>query len=456
MGSMKIFTASLLLLAILFVPAGAQEPEEWSIDACIKYALENNIELKREGLNTEVARHDLNQSRLNALPDLNGQVNHDLGAGRVLDRGTYEWLNTQVSQGDLGLASNLTLFRGLQGYNAMKKAEADYRASVSNLEVAEDNLVLNIMNAYLDVLLNQELYEIAQEKVRVAELQVKRMEQLVEVGNAASGELLQVKSTASTEKYQMTLAKNRMNVAKLELAQRMNLPVDASFAINKPEIMEPSELQVPDLDAVYNKAAEILPHIDVAEYNITSSEKSLAVAWGALSPELFVRALYYSTYSDKLINPREVDPTNPVLEYPIPQQVLDNQYRQVTVGVNIPIFNKWQNRTAISKAKIGLKDAQLGLENTRQQLYKDIQKYHSELLGALDNYRSASESHANSQEAYRYAEERFRVGMATALELEEARNKLYEAQAEMVGSKYRFVFYEKILDFFRGEDVSFN
>ncbi len=456
MGSRNIISASLFLLAFFCAPVGAQDQEEWSIDACITYALENNIELKREGLNTEIAKHDLNQSRLNALPDLNGQVNHDLGAGRILDRGTYEWLNTQVSQGDLGLASNLTLFSGLQGYNAMKKAAADYRASVSNLEVAEDNLVLNIMNAYLDVLLNQELYEIAHEKVRVAELQVERMEQLVEVGNAASGELLQVKSTASTEKYQMTLAKNRLNFSKLELAQRMNLPVDASFEINKPEIQDPSELQVPNLDDVYHKAAEILPHIDVAEFNITSSEKSLAVARGALSPELFVRALYYSTYSDKLINPREIDPANPVLEYPVPQQVFDNQYRQLTVGVNIPIFNKWQNRTNISKAKIGLMDAQLRLENTRQQLYKDIQKYHSELLGALDNYRSASESHANNQEAYRYAEERFRVGMATALELEEARNKLFEAQAEMVASKYRFVFYEKILDFYRGEDVNFN
>jgi outer membrane protein len=445
-----------LILALHTAGLRAQEQEPWSIEECIAYALENNIELKRQELNTAIKDKDLAQSKLNALPNLNGQVNHDLGSGRVLDRGTYEWVNTDVSQGDLGLVSNVTLFKGLQGLNAIKMAEADYNVASARMEASEDNLVLNIMTAYLEVLLKSELYEIAGEKVKVAEQQVERMEKLVEVGNAATGDLLEVKATATTEKYNMTLAGNNLTYARLELAQLLNHPDPMSFRVSRPEIGEPSLLELPGPDEIYGKALEVLPQVEAARHQLTYQSKQLAVARGALSPEFFVRALYYSNYSDKLINPREVDPRNPVLEYPVHQQVLDNQYKQVSIGLNIPVFNKWQNRTNISKAKIGLEDAHYQVEEVKQQLYKDIQRYYAEVLGALDNYEAARESHANSEEAYRYAEEKFKVGMATALELEEARNRLFAARAEMVNARYTFVFYLEILEFYQGNMISLN
>jgi outer membrane protein len=445
-----------LILPLLSAGLRAQEQEAWTIEECIAYALDNNIELKRQQLNTTVKDKDLAQSKLNALPNLNGQVNHDLGSGRILDRGTYEWVNTDVSQGDLGLVSNVTLFKGLQGLNAIRMAEADQDVAMARMEASEDNLVLNIMTAYLEVLLKRELFEIAGEKVAVAGQQVERMEKLVEVGNASVGELLEVKATATTEEYNLTLARNNLTYARLELAQLLNYPDPLAFRITSPEIVDPSLVELPDPEEVYSNALEVLPQVEAARHLITYQSKELAVARGALSPELFVRALYYSNYSDKLINPREEDPRNPMLDYPVQQQVLDNQYKQVSIGLNIPVFNKWQNRTKISKAKISLEDAQYQLEEVKQQLYKDIQRYYAEVLGALDNYEAAKETQANSEEAYRYAEEKFKVGMATALELEEARNRLFTSRSEMVNTRYVFIFYHEILEFYQGKMISLN
>ena len=433
----------------------AQAQEDWSLDDCISYALENNISLKRQELATTMDEKDLAQSKLNMLPDLNGQVEHNLGAGRVLDRGTYEWLNTDVSQGDLGVVSNVTLFDGLTGFHSIRMSKAQTRVSRANLELMENNLSLQVMTGYLDLLQKRELYEIASEKVEVTRLQVERMEKLVGVGNASAGELLEVKAQLSTEKYNMTLAKSNMEVSRLNLAQLMNLDAREGFSIIRPEIPDPSLLQLPDLQTVYDNALGVMPQIRGASHQIEARENSLAVARGQLSPEVYLRALYYSNYSDKLINPREPDPTQPQMEYPVHQQVLDNQYRQVSVGVNIPVFNKWQNRTNISKARINLEDARYELEESRQQLYKEIQQYHSDARAALDKYYAAVESRANSEEAFRYAEERFRVGMATALELEEARNRLFQARAEQVSARYVFVFYVKILDFYQGNDLVF-
>jgi outer membrane protein len=314
--------------------------------------------------------------------------------------------------------------------------------------------VLQVMTGYLELLRREELYEIAVEKSRITGLQVVRMEKLLEVGNASPGELLEVKAQASNERYNQTLAKNAMDEARLELAQLLNLAESDSFEIEAPEIAGPSPLQLPDLETVYANAVDILPQIRGAEHNIAYYEKNLAVARGELSPEVYLRALYYSNYSDKLINPREVDPFSPVLEYPIPQQVLDNQYRQVSVGVNIPVFNRWQNRTNISKAKVSLQDAQYRLEDSKQQLFKEIQKYHSDARAAMDNFLATEESVENYEEAFRYTEERYKVGMATALELEEARNRLYTALAERISARYVFVFYMEILNFYQGKEIS--
>ena len=441
---------------VIFISAGfsvlsfAQEAG-WSLDDCISYAMENNISLKRQALASDLNKKDLTQSKLNLLPNLNGQVQHNMGSGRLLDEGTYEWVNTDLRQGTLGLASNVTLFSGLTRYNTIKMMEANYLASRENLELFENNLLMQVMTAFLDLLRKVELFEIAVEKVKITDMQVDRMGMLMEVGNASAGELLEVKAQASVEKYNLTLSKNQVDVAKLALIHLLNLSDGETFEILKPEIPDPDLLQMPDLDIVYQTASSILPQIKSAEYTIDFYSRNLAVSRGALSPEVFARAFYNSNYNNLLTNPQD-----PAENYTFDQQILDNRYSQLSVGLTVPIFNKWEGRTNISKAKISLQDARYLLEDAKQQLLKDIQQYYTDALAAFDNYESAGESNANSEEAYRYAEEKFKVGMATALELEEARNRLFASRAEMISAKYVFVFYAKILDFYQGKEISFN
>jgi len=436
---------------LLFVASGmAQEKNSWTLDECITYALENNISLKRQELATELNKKDFEQSKLNALPNLNGQIQHNMGSGRLLDEGTYEWVNTDLRQGNLGLASSVTLFNGLTGYNTVRMMKANYLASLENLELYENNLLLQVMTAYLDMLRKAELYEISIEKVKITQLQVERMEMMMQVGNASEGEVLEVKAQASNEGYNMILAKNQVEVARLTLTQLLNLPEEESMDIIQPVIPEPNVLQMPDMDEVYQSALGLLPQIKAAEYTIDYYDRNLAVSRGALTPEVFARAYYNSNYNNLLPNPRNINE-----DYPFDQQIVDNRYSQLSVGITIPIFNKWQGRTGISKAKINLQDARYNLEYSKQQLFKEIQQYYTDAKASLENYNAASEILANSEEAYRYADEKFKVGMATALELAEARNRLFASRSEMVSAKYVFVFYLKILDFYQGKEIEF-
>ncbi len=427
----------------------------WTLDECIDHAIHYNLEMKRQELVLQSTGQDHRQSKLALLPNLNGSIEHQLGSGRTLDRGTYEWTNADVSQGDLGLQSEMTLFNGLQNLNSIKMSQASYRMSMEDLEAMEDNIILGVMTGYLDLLRKRELADVAENKVEVTRQQVERMERLVEVGNEPRGKLLEVNSQFYAAKLTLTQAVNAREIARLNLMHLMNMTEQTSFEIEKPIFPEPSMGDIPELDSVFSYALENLPQIKSAEFGIETQERFLALQKGKRSPRLYARGLYFSNYSDGLINPRDQDQSDPSMDYPLNQQLSDNQYKQVSMGLQFSIFNRWQVQTNINKAKIELQDADYQYSSAVLELQKSIQQYHTEALAALDNYRSANESVANSDEAYRFAEERFRVGTGTALELQEARNQLFESTSQMISSKYVLIFYTRILDFYMGREIVF-
>lgn len=432
-----------------------QSDSLWSLDQCIDYAIQYNLQVKRQELLLKSTGQDHRQSKLDLLPNLNGMIEHQLGSGRVLDRGTYEWKNANVSQGDLGLQSDLTLFNGLQGLNSMKMNKANYQMSMEDLEAMVDNITIQVMTGYLDLLRNRELVEVAEKKVEVTRQQVVRMERLVEVGNEPQGKLLEVNAQLSAEKLAYTRAVNARDIAKLNLMHVLNISDKKGFDIEKPLLPDPSNVEIPALDSVYQHALTQLPQIKSKEFGVEAMERNLAIQRGQRSPRVYARGILYSNYSDGLINPLDPDPSNPSLNYPLNEQVRNNQYKQVSMGLNIPFFNRWQVQTSINKAKLDLQDAEYQYDNAVLLLEQTLQQYHTEAVAAGDNYASALEAVANSDEAYRFAEERYRVGTGTSLELQEARNQLYESTSDMISSKYVLIFYTKILDFYMGRDILF-
>lgn len=450
----KIFIIA--LLAGLGAPGLlAQADSLWTLDRCVDHAIHYNLNMKRQELMLQSATQDVKQSKLNLLPNLNGSYEHQLGAGRVLDRGTYEWKNANVSQGDLGLQSDLTLFDGLQNLNNMKMSKASYMMSMEDLQAMENNLTLDVMTNYLNMLRSQELVEVARLNVEVTGQQVDRMERLVDVGNEPRGRLLEVKAQLSDVKLVQTRAISTMEISRLDLMHLMNITDLVVFEIEKPDFPEPSMADIPSLDSVYQYALNFLPQIKSAEYAIETQVRYLAMQQGQRSPRIYARGMLYSNYSDGLTNPLDPDPSNPTMDYPVTDQVSNNQYKQVALGLEIPFFNRWRVQTGIKKAKLSLQDAEYQHSNTVLELQKAIQQYHTEAVSALDSYKSAKEAVANSDEAYRFAEERFRVGTGTALELQQARRQLFESTSEMISSRYVLIFYTKILDFYMGKGIVF-
>ncbi len=444
----------IVALAIVMITPLCYAQDEWSLDDCIKYALENNIEIKRQKLAADMSEYDYNQSKFELLPNLNAGMIHTFSSGRALNTETYEWQDRRNQDGSFGIASNLVLFNGLKNYNTIHKRKFDLLSSLANVEKLKNDITIILASSYLQILFDGELLEVTRRQLEVTELQVKRMEKMVEVGNSSKGELLDILAQKAMENLNVITAENKLEMSILSLTQLLDLDSVGDFRIVRPENLEIDNFPLLPADTFYNSAIARLPQIKGAEYMVGSAEKSLAIAKGDRYPNLFLRSEYYTRYNRASINPMDPDPTHPILNYPYNEQINDNQYRSASLNLYIPLFNKKQIDTRISHAKIALYDSRYKLEQTKQVLYKEIQQAYADAEAALEKYHSAREAVKASEEAFNHTEHKFNIGMVTSIEFNEAKNNLTKTRSELLKAKYEYIFKVKILDFYRGVPVT--
>jgi outer membrane protein len=446
---MKKTALLIILSAISFGLTSAQVEEPWSLEKCINYALENNIQVKRQELQSELTEKDYTQSYFNFTPTLNAGLEHSLSNGRALNTELYRWENAQQTFGSMGVRSELTLFNGLQNLNTVKLLKYSFLSSKEDLEKTKNDISLQIMNYYLQVLFDEELLNVSKSQYEVTLLQVEKTKRLVEVGNVAMGQLYEIQAQAATEKLNFTVNRNKLQLSVLDLVQLLDLDSVGNFTVYHPVSLSVENTLLPASfeDAIANALIN-MPEIRGAEYRVKSSEKNLSVRRGMRSPEVYLSGVYYSRYQNGSYNPNDSTYT-----YPLIDQLKDKQYSQITLGVSIPIFNRFQTQTAISKAKISLADSKLQLDQEKQVLYKRIQQAHTDALGAFEKYQSALEAVKSNEEAFNYTQQKYEVGLVNAVDFSISKNNYSKARSDLAQAKYEYIFKVKILDFYTGKEI---
>lgn len=445
----KLIIALVVTGTFFLNPVKAQN--NWTLEQCINYALQNNIQIKRQELQTESTKKDYTQSKLDILPNVNAGFQHEIGKGSVLRTEDYSYAKS-VKQGSMGIQSSVTLFNGLQKLNTIQRDKYSFLAAKSDLEKAKNDISLSIASAYLQILFDKELLLVAQEQLDVTKLQVERTQKLVDVGNLAQGELLRIQAQAANEKSNVTSAKNDLDIAYLNITQLLDLDSVGNFNIVVPVELKPENYTSPSVTDIYQDALNNMPQIKSAEYNVEKSVKNLAISKGMLSPQISLSGSISTRYTVGLTRQDPADPTS-FLDYPVNDQINDNRYRNLTFQLNIPIFNRWSAATNIQKSKIALNDAQYQFDLTKQVLYKEIQQAYADAMAALQNYNSAEEAVKSNKEAFSYTEKKFNVGLVNSLEYNQAKNDLTKAQSDLLRAKYQYIFQVKILDFYRGVTI---
>lgn len=449
-----------------------------SLEDCINYAIDHNIDVKKQALMVENSNADLLQSALIMLPDLNAGGNHIYNWGQTIDRYTNEFATTRVQSNNFYLGTNLTLFSGLTQLNTLKKNELNTIAAEYDMDYLLDNTSLTVAAYYLDILFNEEILQVAKEQLEVTKQQISRMGKMVAAGTLAKGDLLNIEAQGATEELNVIEAENNLLLSYLNMQQLIDYPVTSNFRIEKPELRA---IEAPSIiykaEDIFNIAAQNRPEIKSAEARVQSADKGIAIARGYLSPVLSLQGTWatgYSGLSQVGIDEStvevpigmtvEANPVPVVAEYetygsyetiPFGDQLNENQNKSVGFNLMVPIYNGWQARTAIEKAKIAREDAEYNLQKTKLDLNKTIQQSYADAVAALKNYNAAIKKVDAQNEAFKYAQQKFDVGMMNAVDYNQTKKDLTIAESQLLQAKYRFIYTTTVLDFYMGQPISF-
>ncbi len=452
---MKKVLPLIILLIVLGLKINAQE-KIWSLEECIKYAIDNNITIKQQELQTDYQENILFQSKMARLPSLNGQASNNFSFGRALDETTYEFTeNETIISSNFYAGASISLFNGFQKINTIKSNQYMLEASIKDLEKIKDDISLSVALGYLQILLNKELVSATQIQLETTLEQIVKTEAMVEAGSLARGSLLEIQAQAAREELQLINMENQISISYLDLAQLLELESAEDFEIQEPEIdLGESEIISGDVNSIFLEAEKIRPSIASARLRLESAKYDLQVAKGGLYPSLSLSTTFSTGYSDFRQKFLGLDPvtSGPLYgKYPFGEQINDNINYGIGLSLNIPIFNGWQVRTNISNSNINIRNSEYSLESTRKQLFKNIQQAYADAEASLKSYYASQKAVLSMEESFRYSEQKFNVGMVTPIEYNQAKSQLLSAQSDLAQAKYEFIFKTKVLDFYRGE-----
>jgi len=446
----------LFLLPVLFLlTAGTlfSQKKEWSLEECIRYAIDNNIQIKQQILQTRYQENTLEQSKLNLLPTLNAQASHNYSFGRALDETSYKFTENEKARSiSFYAGGSLTLFNGLQNLNTIKRNRQNLLASELDLQSIKDNIALNIALAYLQILLNNELVSTTSGQLEITRQQIEKTRKMFEAGSVAKGNLLQIEAQAASEELQLINLQNQLEISYLTLTQMLELKSPEGFTVNTPDIsIDTNTVITGKVDEIFAQAQGLRPEIKSAELSLLASEYDLKIARGMRSPRLSMSHSFSTNYSSLAIKP-----SAPAETYSFGEQLDDHISYGLGFSLNIPILNGWKVNRNISNSKISIENNQYNLEGQKKQLYKNIQQAYADAVASLKKYSASMKAVASMEESFRYTEQKFNVGMVTPVDYNAAKTQLLSAQSDMAQAKYEFIFKTKVLDFYKGIPLSLN
>jgi outer membrane protein len=468
-----LITAFCVFLCAWATNAFAQTKRVWTLEECIQTALKQNITLKQRQLNSQTARSDLNQSRLAVLPSLNGSVSNIWNVGFVINPITNATERDATFRNNaLGVNANMNVFNGFQQSNTIRLQEANAKAAKEDESATRNTIALQVSNAYLQVLLNQEIMQAGAQQIIATRAQLDRQTKLYELGGLNKSRLLQLKAQLANEEFQNVTAEAQLAQAYLNLWQSMNMPMDTNNILAKPEIdAEKIITEVPTTQELYNNFVSKSPEIKAAKMRVRSAELGRYVAAGGRSPRLSFNAglnSFYTTQNQRGVGNPNLVPlpigfdinNNPIFRnvpqyssteiVPFNDQFNQNLGRNYGFTLGVPIFNGWQVNNNIERSKINRQSAELNMQQVELDLYRNVAQANLDFQAAIKRFQAASINYDAGNEALMMAESQYTAGAIGINDYLLSKNTFVQAETNLLQAKYELLLRRKVLDFYMG------
>ena len=439
----KIKQLALAGLLLVGLSASAQQ-KKWSLQECVDYALENNITIL-QGENA-ILTNEQNVDAANGqfLPSVSGFVGHTVSLGnRELFPGQFVDRTDNSTNASISLSQ--TVFNGFRLTNLYKQSQLNLETSKLELNRIKDDISLNVVNAYLNVLFNIENLEIAQAQYDFSKKQLDQVRELVEAGVQPQANVYDAEATLSSDLQNVTVAENNYELALLSLSQLLQLPYEG-FEVEVIELDNPSsELMYKNASPIVSYALDNRYEIKVAQRNIENSALNTEVSKSGYLPTVsFNYAFGSNVFFTNLVD----------TEDSFFNQLNNQKGHRFSLNVSVPIFSQFQNKTNVAKAKIQEENAQLNLKQAKLDVEANVQRAFADAKAALRAYEAAKSSLESQKIAFQNSQERYDIGAMNAFDLEQSRLRLVNAESSLINAKYDFIFKTKVLDFYLGKPIT--
>lgn len=441
---MKIFITT--TVALLLMPTSVSAQQQWSLKQCIDYAVEHNIQVKQHEVSRMQRELDVNTAKNSRLPDLSASASESFSFGRGLTaQNTYS--NTNTSSTSFNLSSSVPLFTGYRIPRTLEMQKLNLEAATADLEKAKNDIRMQVAQAYVQILYNMELCDVAKRQIEIDSMHVHRLTEMMKNGKASGTEVAQQEASLAQSRLTATQADNDYRLSLLSLTQLLELPSPEGFTISREVNQELwNEIHtLPSPDVIYQEALIIKPEIQAEQSRLASSAKNIDIAKSAKLPSLSLQGGLGSNYYK----------TSGLPSDGFFKQLNNNFSQFLGLSLNVPIFNRFETRNNIKNAQLSQYNQQLQLDNVKKNLYKEIQQAYYNAVTSEAKFKSSEQAKRSQEEAFRLMSAKYEYGKANITEFNEAKNNLMKAESDLVRAKYEYLYQNALIDFYRGQDLSF-
>ncbi len=471
--------SKLFLLMILVVGTSVVcNAQNWTLKQCVDTALINNLNIKQSINSIELSKVQLIQSKENLFPTLNGNASQTYNSSNFMSDGQGK--SEDAWSNNFSLTSSVVLFNGFQNLNTIKQNQLDCEVAKYDLEDRKNEITLNIIQVFLQVLFNEEQLKNAINVVTASKAQLEKTESFVKVGKKSENDLLAIKSQLAADKLTLVNAEGQLKNAKLNLQQLINIPVTSTFSIDFQLEKDPLYGVVTDVEEIYRLALNNQPNIKSYQLKSQSASYAIKIAKGSLYPRLSLNGNLATNYSSLAkqseisyinsiqnigylqSNPSEIvlgNVSSPVYsnsKYNFANQIKNNLGASLSLSLSIPIFNGHVVKNNIKIQQINLYNSLLNEEIVKNDLRKKIEQAYIDVENAISKYQATKEQLDASFASYQNMTYKFENGMLSTTDLLQEKNKYTKAMSESIQAKYQLIYNLKILDYYKSSSLMFN
>lgn len=434
-----------ILIGWLVWAAGVSA-QSWSLDDCMKYAVEHATEVKREVVNARQRKQDYQHAVAGFLPTVTGGVQGQYAWGRNIDPETNTYNNVTTFNNYYQLYAELNVFDGFATINALKQAKLSRDYSATAMQKIQDDRAIDVMQKYVDAAYAEASIRIASEKLNESKRMLDKMKRLYELGEKGRPDVVQMESQVAEDEYNLTHQENVAKQSLLALKSAMNFPVDEELklaALAKTQKKSQESLPV-NYETVYQGFQNISPDLKSAEYEVERARYDYKIAKGRLLPSLSLGGGISTNYYKNLSQKGQYDG--------FASQFHNNQGEYLALTLSIPIYNSdhWHS---VKKARNDWQLAQVNLEETRRKLHDQIAQAVMDAEGYAKELHQMQKKVASDSLAYHMSSRKFEEGMLSTFDLHTAAQTLLESRIKELQMQMLLIIKQRLVAYYQGENL---